>query len=141
MTPAVSIALLLLSATVVKSWGSLEDQTEVEGDFSSQFKQHVREGADHHAEKEGDRYEWMQEGSSDPKCLACKKIVSDVQKKLGGNNSKEEVKKQVDGSCNEPGILRQACKDIIRKPKDELIDGIAKGETPEKICKDVSYCQ
>ncbi|XP_067468146.1 prosaposin-like isoform X2 [Thunnus thynnus] len=132
MTPAVSIALLLLSATVVKSWGSLEDQTEAEGDFSSQFKQHVREGADHHAEKNK---------PFGAKCEVCKNIVSEVQKKLGGNNSKEEIKKQMDGSCNEPGLLRQECKNIIKESKDKLIDGIAKGETPEKICKDLSYCQ
>ncbi|XP_067468074.1 antimicrobial peptide NK-lysin-like [Thunnus thynnus] len=131
MTPAVSIALLLLSATVVKSWWSLEDQTEAEGDFSSQFKQHVREGADHHAEKRG-RF--------GAKCEVCKNIVSEVQKKLGGNQLKEEIKKQVDGSCNEPGLLRRACKDVIKESKDKLIDGIAKGETPEKICKDLSYC-
>ncbi|XP_067468147.1 antimicrobial peptide NK-lysin-like [Thunnus thynnus] len=131
MTPAVSIALLLLSATVVKSWGSLEDQTEAEGDFSSQFKQHVREGTDHHAEEEG---------SSGSKCLACKDFVTKVREKLGGNNSKEEIKKQVDRFCNEPGLTRQTCKDIIKKSKDILIDGIAKGETPEKICKDLSYC-
>ncbi|XP_044231604.1 antimicrobial peptide NK-lysin-like [Thunnus albacares] len=132
MIPAISIALLLLSTTVVKSWGSLEDQTEAEGDFSSQFKQHVREGADHHAEKEG---------NFDPNCEACKDIVTKAQQKLAGNNSKEEIKKQMDASCSTPSILRQLCKKIIKKSKDKLIDGIAKGGSPLDICRKLRYCK
>ncbi|CAK6956889.1 antimicrobial peptide NK-lysin-like [Scomber scombrus] len=133
MTSAISIALLLLSATVVNSWKSLEDQTEAMGDVS-QFEEYIQE-TNHHAEMER-----FPNPSLSPDCKACHHIIGNVQKKLGSNKSKEEIESLLEKSCSDASWLRPTCNKIIRDSKVKLIDAIAKGGTPESLCAELKYC-
>ncbi|XP_035530445.1 antimicrobial peptide NK-lysin-like [Morone saxatilis] len=128
MSPAFSIALLLLSTTVVKT---VEDWTEEEEDFPSQLK---GETADHHAE------EILQ---AEDLCSSCKSLVSQVKKKMDDNTSKDKVAKLMDNVCSQEKNeqVKEVCKKITGKIKDKLSETIANKADPESACKKVKLCQ
>ncbi|XP_035529581.1 antimicrobial peptide NK-lysin-like [Morone saxatilis] len=132
MSPAISIALLLLSATVVKSWTSLEVKTEGD-DFPPQLKHDVREGADHQTEENR-----VFPGS----CTACKFIVSKVKKHLGSDHSKNKIKELLNRACNGvKRILRSACKSIVNKFQQKLINALTKLKSQREICVYLKLCK
>ncbi|CAB1432484.1 unnamed protein product [Pleuronectes platessa] len=133
MSPVFSIALLLLSAAVV---GSSVEQTGEE-DLTSELKHHVRKGATHHEDQT------LQDGAIPGGCLACKLIVSKVKKLLGKQSSKEKIDRLLSKACNgfKRKLIQCACKMILRKFKNKLIDSIARNECPRVACKKVKLCK
>ncbi|KAM7403167.1 hypothetical protein PAMA_003882 [Pampus argenteus] len=120
MTSSISIALLLLSATVVNSCGCLEEKT-ADGNFPLKVNQHA----------------WERGASV---CEACKLIVNDVQNKLHGDNSKEKIGRLLKNACDKAGILRHSCKNLINKSSTKLIDAIAEGKSPSFTCAQLKFC-
>ncbi|TKS86684.1 Prosaposin Proactivator polypeptide [Collichthys lucidus] len=112
MSPAISIALLLLSATVAKSWESPENETEEEEDDSSAELNHdMKERADHDAE------EILQDQAFPGSCYACRYIVSRVKRQAGRDHSKARIRCLMMGVCNgfRSRFVRSACKKVTRR--------------------------
>ncbi|XP_070698520.1 antimicrobial peptide NK-lysin [Pempheris klunzingeri] len=129
MSPAITIALLLLSTTVVKS---LEDQNKEE-DFPPQLKHDVRERADRHIEGV------LQGGSLPGACCVCKNIVSKIKQKMGSDHSKKKIRQLLTNFCNRLKVFKLICKrtNFINK----MIDAIANSGSPHSICVKLKLCK
>ncbi|KAE8289983.1 hypothetical protein D5F01_LYC11695 [Larimichthys crocea] len=168
MNPAISITLLLLSATVVKSWGSLEGQTEEEEDSSSQLNHDMRERAAHHTEKdeafpgsctafwtvhgrnlkvndddqEGAELDISVEARKLPGlCWVCKWSLNKVKKLLGRNTTAELVKEKLMRVCNEIGLLKSLCKKFVKGHLGELIEELTTSDDVRTICVNLKACK
>ncbi|XP_040916844.1 uncharacterized protein LOC121197344 [Toxotes jaculatrix] len=132
MSPAISIALLLLSATVVESYKSA-DQKEKKKDFPSHLEHYEGERAEN-GEEEILEMELI--------CTGCVFAVSQVEKIIGNEKSKKKIEQLLNNACNGVGItiIRWACKTIIGWFKNKLIDGIANHESPRSICVKLKLC-
>ncbi|XP_070776819.1 uncharacterized protein [Enoplosus armatus] len=113
---------------------SLEVQTEEEEDFPSESKHNVRERADRRTEEDG---------AFPGSCRACKSIVSKVKQKIGGDRSKAKIRQLLNNVCNRVKcrLIRSACKTIVRKFKNKLIDAIATLGSPCTICVKLKLCK
>ncbi|KAM8736734.1 antimicrobial peptide NK-lysin-like [Acanthopagrus schlegelii] len=122
MRPAISIALLLLSATVVRS---LVVRNEEKEDFPLQSQQGVRKAA------------------FPGVCRGCVFIVSWVKKHLGSDHSKKKIRQLLDKACNWLKIkfLRSGCQKIMRKFRDKLIDAIRTLDSPKTVCVKLKICK
>ncbi|XP_030299164.1 antimicrobial peptide NK-lysin [Sparus aurata] len=122
MGPAISIALLLLSATVVRS---LVVQTEEEEDFPLQSQHGVKNAA------------------IPGLCKGCVWIVSAVKKRLGSDHSKEKIRQLLDKACNwlKSKVLRSGCQRVMRKFRDKLINAIEGLDSPRNICVKLKACK
>uniref|UniRef100_UPI0037E89F1D antimicrobial peptide NK-lysin-like n=1 Tax=Semicossyphus pulcher TaxID=241346 RepID=UPI0037E89F1D len=125
MSPAFNIALLLLSAAVVKS---LEYEEDLE------LKQ---EAEDRHAEK------MLQDEGLQDLCGGCKSLVTKLKKKMGDKASKAKVAKLLDKVCSKQKdeLLEAACKKITGEVKDKLCEAVANGDDPKAVCKQVKLCK
>nr|XP_046269148.1 prosaposin-like [Scatophagus argus] len=131
MSSGISLALLLLSATVVRSQMSLDIQN-AEEDFPLQLKHDVKERADHHTE----------EGAFPGSCPACEYIVPIVKKKLGNDNSKAKIRDELNKICKSiKNIFKSVCKVITKSFEDILIDALSKKESPRNICVQIKLCK
>ncbi|XP_027130904.1 antimicrobial peptide NK-lysin [Larimichthys crocea] len=138
MSPAISIALLLLSAVVVKSWESPEDETEEEEDDSSAELNHdMKERADHDAE------EILQDQAFPGSCYACRYIVSKVKRQAGRDHSKARIRCLMMGVCNgfRSRFVRSACKKVTRRYQYRLSNYIAKNGSSRRICARLRLCR
>ncbi|KAM7375945.1 hypothetical protein PAMP_005704 [Pampus punctatissimus] len=97
------------------------DQT-ADGNFPLKVNQYVWEGGD-------------------IACEACKFIITNVQKKLKSDNSKEKISQLLNKACDKAGILRQSCKRVIRNSSKKLIDAIAERKSASFTCVQLKYCQ
>ncbi|XP_047467528.1 prosaposin-like [Mugil cephalus] len=138
MSPVVSVALLLLSTAAVESWKALEDQTEKEeGNCRSHPRHTVGVENDHH------EVQILQDRRIPGFCSACKSIVSKVQKKLGNDSSKVKIRDLLHKVCCQMKIqlIVAACKKIVSKYSDKLIDLIAKHTCPRNTCVKLKLCK
>ncbi|XP_073340435.1 antimicrobial peptide NK-lysin-like [Pagrus major] len=130
MRPAISIALLLLSATVIRS---LEVRIEEEEGFPLKLKHDVRVRANHHTE----------DAAFPGACRGCVFIVSKVKEKLGSDHSKDKIQQLLDKACNWVKIrfLRIACNKIMTKFKTKLINAIESLDSPRNVCVKLKLCK
>uniref|UniRef100_A0A8C4D7S8 Saposin B-type domain-containing protein n=1 Tax=Dicentrarchus labrax TaxID=13489 RepID=A0A8C4D7S8_DICLA len=70
-------------------------------------------------------------------CTACKFIASKVKKHLGRDHSK-----LLNRACNGVKIiLRSACKSIVNKFQQKLINALTKLKSPREICVYLKLCK
>ncbi|XP_063353779.1 antimicrobial peptide NK-lysin [Pelmatolapia mariae] len=131
MSPAITIALLLLSTTFVESLKSLKDQTK------EHFPQHEKKKGDHNKEK------ILSDEVFPGSCRTCMTIVSRVQKQIGSDKSKDKIRRLLDGACNKLKfrLLKSACRKILKTVKNKLIDALTNGKSAKTICTNLKLCK
>lgn len=74
-------------------------------------------------------------------CATCQLVMDMVLAALSDKSDQEEIKNLLESACAAlPGKAKDRCEAIIEKYAEAIIDYIAKGFSPEDICKALSLC-
>jgi saposin len=77
---------------------------------------------------------------SNPQCDLCKTVVGLIEQRVIDIKSKDEIRRELENSCNRLRKFTKECKAFVDKYSDQIVDLISKELSPEQVCKDLIFC-
>ncbi|XP_053365385.1 antimicrobial peptide NK-lysin-like isoform X2 [Clarias gariepinus] len=74
-------------------------------------------------------------------CWACKWVMKKVKKHLGNHEKAESIRAKLKNVCDKIGLAKTACKKMIDKNMDILVDELSSGDDPATICVNAGLCK
>ncbi|KAF4528847.1 hypothetical protein B566_EDAN017671 [Ephemera danica] len=79
---------------------------------------------------------------SDPKCIICEFVMSQLDDMLKNNATEEEIKDAVHTVCNYlPTSVAKQCNDFVYEYADMVIQLLVQELEPKAVCQELSLCQ
>lgn len=82
-----------------------------------------------------------QYGGPSPNCWLCEEMIKTVEKKIGKQKTKAEIKEALEHSCDKLRMkLQKQCHKYIDRYGDRIADLVIKEMEPKIICRELSLC-
>ncbi|XP_077161474.1 saposin-C-like [Paroedura picta] len=76
------------------------------------------------------------------KCSICIKIIQKIQELAGEDPDEEAIDNAIRNTCKAMGKpLSWACKALLKKFKDKIMEAMENSEDPNEICTDLKMCR
>ena len=89
---------------------------------------------------DGDFDDSRSEILANPQCDLCKEIVKIVEQRVININSKDEIRRELENSCDRLKKFSAKCKSFVDKYSDRVVDMIERELAPEQVCKELTFC-
>lgn len=80
------------------------------------------------------------ENLNNPQCELCKEIVKIVEQRVINKKSKDEIRRELEKSCDRLKKFADKCKTFVDKYSDKIVELIEQELEPQEVCRELVFC-